>query len=351
MKKNHILVISILLFVSGFCSAAASKPVDLNDFKGTSWVIYGGDKFSGSKFATESAKEVGYIDFNDDGTFSITTDILSEDYPITGTYGVDSKGKLFIMVNVDGIESFFNNNYSPNFEYGYDFFDVQAPIAVKSTCKVTYSGSMVSLAITISVNAKVIIIYYTDDSGDIEKTYNGKISYTLSMSGDHPVAAGASNWASKWIINNAKATLSTKKAKASETMYLELTIGDFDSSGLGLNQYLLVDPNSVVFSSDVQSDFCRSKNTVYFSGAESDIDTIIQNLILENNSNVSDVEIDDDTYSPYSTVTATIKNGRTNTISLTGTIYFWVDITYTDDTEADNVKGTLKFSGKGVPAP
>lgn len=346
MKKNHILVMSILLFVSGFCSAAASKLVDLNDFKGTSWVIYGGDKFSGSKFATESYEEVGYVDFNDDGTFSITTDIISEDYPITGTYGVDSKGKFFIVVNVDDIESFFSDNYMPDFDY--DELDFGTPI-IKPTCKVTYSGSMVSLAITISANAKTTM-YWTNDNDD-EKESHGKVSYTLNMSGDHPVAAGASNWASKWVINKAKATLSTKKAKASKTMYLELTIGDFNSSGLGLNQYLLVDPNSVVFSSDVQSDFCRSKNTVYFSGAESDIDTTIQNLILNNNSNVSDVEIDDDTYSTYSKVTATIKNGRTNTISLTGTIYFWVDISYADGTEADDVKGTLKFSGKGVPAP
>ncbi len=347
MNKKHLLVTSILLLVGSFCSAATPKLVGFNDFNGTSWVVYGKNKISASKAGTVSAEGVGEVNFaGDSNLFSITD---AANYTIYGTYEADSKGRLVVKVDANNIQNFFDDYVQQGLDdadVSYNDFEIEAT-SVKSTCKVAYSGSVVSLAITISAKAK-FAIYYENDNGD-EKEYHGNISFTLSVSGDHPVAAGASKWASKWVINKAKATLSTKKVKAGKVMKLELTLGDFGSSGLGLNQYLLVDPNSVVFSSDMQSDFCRSKNTVYFSSVESDINTIdttIKNLILNNNSNVDSISIyDEDTYAK---VTATVKDGKT--ISLTGTIYFWVDISYTDGTGADYVKGTLKLSGKGVPA-
>jgi hypothetical protein len=332
MKKNHILVISILLFAGGFCSAAT--PVNIGDFTGTDWVVYGKNKMSASVIGNESVEGIGYLNFGVDGhSFSVTD---TDDYTMYGTYGVDSKGKLYINVTLGDVQSFFDDYLS-----SYAGYVTVTATSAKSSCKVTYSGNMATLAVTISAKANININYQGTH-------YNGKISFTLNMSGDHPVAGGAPNWASKWNITNAKASFSTKKIKVSKVMNLELTLGDFGSSGLGLNEYLLTDTGSAVLSSDMQSDFCRSKNTVHFWGVESGIDTTLQNLILSNDTkgNIQEVDIS----SAYAKVTATVKDGQT--VSLAGTVYFWADYYYNDGTpSASDVKGTLKFSGKGVPVP
>ena len=206
MKNKYIMAALILLLVSGLCSAAT--PVNIDDFTGTSWVLYGKAQVSASKLGTDSYDGVAYVNFGDDGTsFSIAD---TGNYTISGTYRVDSTGKLVVTVDQDNVQSFFNDYIQQaldDAEISYDDLEVDVTSA-KSTCKVTYSGSTVSLAITISAKAKGIV-YYEDDAGN-SKVFHGSASFTLSMSGDHPVAGGAPKWASKWDIA-AKASLTAKK--------------------------------------------------------------------------------------------------------------------------------------------
>jgi hypothetical protein len=334
MKKNYILVMSILLFVSGFCSAVT--PVfNIDDFRDTAWVVYGKNNASASIVGNMSAEGIGYVYFDDDGTFSITD---TADSTVYGSYGVDSKGKLFVDVGVDDIQAFYD-------EYLGDYSDYFTVTVTKasSSCKVTYSGGMVSLKITISASAR-IDVYYEDDDGN-PKEYHGKMSFTINMSGDHPVAGGEPKWASKWNIN-ANASLKAKKIKVNMPMPVKLSLGDA-GSGLGLNEYKFVDTDKVIFSSAREYYFCRQKNKIILgTDEESDeMDSIISNLITANSS----VYFDDVVIYSRS-VTATIKND--SAISLNITVKFFMDA-YDEDTEEYVFisKGTLTLTGSGVPAP
>jgi hypothetical protein len=336
--KKQIAAISILLLITGYCSAVT--PVNINDFTDTSWIIYGKTKISASYVGKASVHGVGYVNFSSDGsTFSVTD---TADYSIYGTYGTDPiTGALVINVDQSNIQTFFDT-YLGDFLDAYNIDYSVTVVGAKSSCKVKYAGDLVSLSITISGKAKFIIYYDDPDTGE-PKQLRGSESFTISMTGEHPIAGGAAKWASKWNITGAKASVSAKKVKISKIMDLNLTIGDFGSSGLAMNQYRLVDPLAIALASDIQSDFSRSKNKVYLWGHQSDIETTIRNLVLESG-NVDDIEIDD----MYPKVTAKVKDGVS--VGLSGKIYFWATIYYTDGTDAD-VKGTLKISGKGVPAP
>jgi hypothetical protein len=342
MKKKYISAILILLLTCGFCCAAVT-PVNISDFTDTSWIIYGKTSIKASYIGSGAITGVGYVKFDSDGsTFSITD---TEDYSIYGTYGIDPKtGGLLITVDEDNMQSFFDT-YLGEILDDYDLDYSLDVVSAKSSCKVKYTGDLISLTITISGKAKFIIYYEDPDTGN-EKQLKGSESFTITMTGEHPAAGGAANWASNWAIP-AKASLSARKVKVSQMINLELTLGDFGTSGLAMNQYKLVDTNSLVLSSDIQSDFCRSKNKVYLWGQQSDIETTIHNLILNNNKgNIDSVDIT----AVYPKVTATVKDGKT--IGLSGTIYFWADYYYNDGSnDAYDVKGSLKISGKGVPAP
>jgi hypothetical protein len=338
MKKS-ILAIAILLFASGVCSAA-STPVDLGDFVDTTWVLYGKNKISISKLGSDSVEGVGYVNFSSDGsTFSVTD---TAGYSIYGTYGIDSKDKLFVDVDEDNIQDFFDTYLDDAIGDYVDYY-VDATTA-KSTCKVKYSGNMISLTITISAKAN-IEVYYEDDTGD--HVYHGKISFSISMSGDHPVA-GAPSWASAWDIADAKVSLNAKKIKFKTVTDLELTLGDYGSSGLGLNQYKFVNPGTDVFSSEITHYFCRQKNKILFGNDENgdELASIISNLITSNSDATYDyLEI------TSGSMTATVKTGTTNKLTLKATIKFSM---YAWDYEKERdivTKGTLTMTGNGVPPP
>jgi len=323
---------SILLFVSGLCSAVT--PVNIDDFTGTSWVVRGKSSVS-SSIIGGSAEGIGYIDFDSSGSVGISDETGTAIY---GTYGVDSKGKLFINVTTDDVQDFFDD-YLGRYS---DYVTVTATGA-KSMCKVTYSGSTVSLAITISAKAR-IDVSYEDEDGDT-KEYHGSISFTISMTGDHPVAGGEAKWASKWDIN-ANASLKAKKINVSMPVPIELSLGDANS-GLGLNQYKLVNTDEVLFSSAMQHDFCRQKDKILFGSDDGDeeMTSIIDNLVTANSSDSFEfVEISS------GSVTATVKNGTT--ITLKGTFKFEMKVY--DEDKGRHVainRGTLTLTGTGVPAP
>ena len=333
MKKEYVLVMSILLFVSGLCSAVT--PVNIDDFTGTSWVVYGKSSVR-SSIVGGSAEGIGYVDFDSYGSVGISDETGTTMY---GTYGVDSKGKLFVNVTADDVQNFFDD-YLGRYS---DYVTVTATGA-KSTCKVTYSGSTVSLAITISAKAR-IDVSYEDEDGDT-KEYHGSISFKLSMTGDHPVADGVPKWASKWDIN-ANASLKAKKIKVSMPVPIELSLGDANS-GLGLNQYKFVNTDGVLFSSAMQHDFCRQKGKILFGGDDGDeeITSIIDELVTAN----SDIPFD--YLDVVGSITATVKSGKADTITLKGTFKFEAT-NYDEDKDKFIVinRGTLTLTGTGVPSP
>jgi hypothetical protein len=342
MKSKYILAMSILLLLSGLCSAAT--PVNIDDFVGTTWGVYGKTKVSVSKAGSQSAEGVGYVNFSDDGTSFSVMD--AADYTMNGTYEVDS-GKLVVNVGVDDVQNFFDDYVQQALDDSglSDYIDDWAVnvTSAKSTCKVTYSGSVVSLAITISSKAGFTLDY--EDKNGNPKTFHGNASFTINMSGDHPVAGGEAKWASKWNIN-AMAGLTAKKIKVSMPVPIELSLGDADS-GLGLNQYSFVNTDGVLFSSAIQHDFCRQKNKIILGsdGSGDEITSIIDKLVAANSSDSYD-------YIDISSgpITATVKNG--NTITLKVTVKFEESF-YDEDKDKDVVvnRGTLTLTGTGVPEP
>ena len=212
--------------------------------------------------------------------------------------------------------------------------------STKTTTKVGYKGDIVSLATTLSAKARLTVVI-TDDTGT--HTFRAGIAFTTKLAGDHPVN-GSSGWGSQWIVNS-KVSLSTKKVKVSGSLPIELTIADINSSGLGVNEFTVEDINTVaLLSADVQGEFIRMGSKMILGSSDNSvIEDLIVKLINEN-PKVNSVDL----YEYYPLMTATVKDGKS--ISVTMSCSFWVDIYYNDGSAAYDAKGTLKMTGKGVPA-
>ena len=140
-----------------------------------------------------------------------------------------------------------------------------------------------------------------------------------------------------------------KKIKVNMSVPIELSLGDANS-GLDLNQYLLVDTDGLLFSSDMQHDFCRQKNKIFFGsdGSGDEITSIISNLITSN----SDASFDYiDIVS--SSVTATVNNGTANQIAASMELLNLrcTFIMKTKTRMSSLIRALLTLTGSGVPAP
>jgi hypothetical protein len=335
VSKRIALAISIALVLGGICEAA--KPVNPSDFSGTSWVMYGTTKASAMKLRNISVSGMANVDFENDGTIYIS----DTEVTISGDYGFKN-GKLVIDISESDISDFFYEYLIDAMDDAglsdyVDSVDIEITTA-KVTNNVSYYGNTISLAIVLSAKARVTI-YYQDDNGD-DKEFQSNSSFTMNMKGDHPTA-GAASWASKWLVNGA-ASFSARRVKTNSPLTLDIEIGD-----PGLNQYAMIDTNAVMFDSAAQGDFCRIGNKVMFLGSNVDIDSMIQNLYMDNapdNVDWVDVAMSEGVF------TATINNGKT--ISVAGTTKFELNIFFNDSTKnIYGAKGTLKLTGKGVPKP
>jgi hypothetical protein len=339
MAKKLIQIASILLFLGGFCAAAV--PVDLNDFKDTTWTVYGTTKASASKAGSFSTAGLAYVTFNSDGSLQIKDE---DDFIMSGNYYSDAKGKLVINVSETDVQKFFDDYVQEAIDdSGLSSYIDSLSIVVtstKTTTKVGYTSDRVSLATTLSAKARLTAVI-TDDVGT--KEFHANIAFTTKLSGDRPVS-GSAGWASQWIVNS-KVSLSTKKVKVSKPLPLEVTIADINSSGLGVNEFTVVDINAVaLLSSNVQGEFIRMGNKMILGSSDNSvIEDLIVKLINEN-PNVNMVTLQD----YYPLMTATVKDGKSISVSMT--CDFWVDIYFNIDPIAYDVKGTLKLTGKGVPA-
>jgi hypothetical protein len=335
MIRKLTLAVSIALILNGICHAA-STPVNLNDFKDTSWVLYGTTTVSAGKAGSGKATGVCYADFEADGSVHFEDE---ENYVMSGTYYLDPTGKLVVNVTEQDVQDFFDE-YVPEM---LDFYSISGlnwsidVTSVKNATKVKYSGDAISFATSISAKADLYIDYYGE-------SYHFKISFTTKVAGDHP-AASAASWASKWLVNG-KANLSGRKVKVNGPVTLDVTIGNYGVTGLGINQFKMIDTNAVIFNSTAQGDFCRTGSKVMFLDSNIDIDTVIQNLYMDN---APDNVVSVDVVLTQGAMTATVKNGKS--ISLTGTTKFELDIYFNDQAPVYGSKGTLKIAGKGIPVP
>lgn len=335
MSKKLSPVISILLLISGFCSAVT--PVNINDFTDTSWVLYGTTKVSASRAGSSMGAGVCYTSFDPDGSVHFEDE---EGYILSGSYYVEPKGNLVIDITEQDVQEFFDE-YIPealNFSgiRGLDWsIDV---IGASTKTSVVCSTSTNTLTTSLSAKANLYIEYQGE-------SYYFKISFVTKLSGDHP-AAGASNWSSKWVVNG-NANFSARRVRANRPITLNVTLGDYGSTRLDMNEYEIVDATAALFNSKTQGDFCRIKNKVMFLGSNMDIDSMIQDMYMENapdNVDWVDVAIS------QTVLTATIKDGKT--ISLTGNTKFELNIFFNDDTEEIyGSRGSFKLSAMGVPVP
>jgi hypothetical protein len=335
VSKRAALAVLIVFILGGICDAAT--PVKPSDFTGTSWVMYGTTKSSAMKLRNISVSGMANVDFENDGTIYIS----GTEVTISGDYGFEN-GKLVINICESDISDLFYEYLidaldDANLSDYVDSVDVEL-MTPKVANNVSYSGNTISLAIVLSAKAKVTI-YYQDSNGD-DKEFQSNSSFTINIKGDHPTARAAS-WASKWLVNST-ASFIARRVKTSSPVTLDISIGE-----LGLNQFEMIDTKAVMFDSIAQGDFCRIGNKVMFSGSNIDIDSIIQNLYMDNApDNVDWVDV----AMSEAMLTTSINNGKT--ISLTGTTKFELNIHFNDGTkDIYGAKGTLKLMGRGVPKP
>ncbi len=325
---------AFLSLLNGFCAAAA-VPVDLNDFDGTSWVLYGSLRVRASKVGTMSVKGFCRADFENGNV-----DFVDEDgYVMSGSYYLDSKQKLVIDVSSDDIEDFFEEYLDEALDDAglSPYIDDWRVVVTqtKSKTKVTYTRDAISFSTSISAKA----VFYIEVYGH---TYHAKMSFSFKFTGDHPVQTGSQTWASRWTVDS-QISIKAKKVKVKTPLTLDITISDYDASGLGLNDYKL-DDMSGILSSDLDGSFCRIKNKLLLLGDVYSIESLIEDLILDNNDNVDSIYIYD------SFTTATLKVNGKKKITLSAKTKFWADINYTDGRYAD-AKGTFTLKGKGVHVP
>ncbi len=341
MAKKLTVVLLALTLLSGFCYAAKS-PDNQDDFVDTSWVLLAKGRVSASRIGTQTITGILYAEFNNDGTVNF---IDEADCVVSGTYGFDSDGMLYVDVNEQNFVHFFHEYIDPLIplieqEYGIDieWWDI-AFKSSKTTTKTVYSGDMVTLSVTIKANAVLSLKIENDN-----RIYKSNMSFTIKASGSSPTSSSG-GWGNEWSIDT-KVKVKAGNAKAAMDMPFELKLG---SSGYETNEYRLFDVSNAS-ESILESNFCRLKNKVYFYADEEDIRSWIQEVIEEN--------APDDVDSVWVTLydakmTATVKDNikGKEKITISARCRFWVDVEFNDHTREDNIKGTLTIKGKGIPTP
>jgi len=332
MTKSVVLTVSIILLLNGFASAA---PVEMEELQGTSWVLYSKAKLSSDIAEAKYFTDKVYAIFHQGNTFFFED---GENYTFSGTY---SNSKPVFTMNPDGIEEYLENYAERALdEAGYgESIDYQWIEIAKltTTGRFSKSRSRLSLTATISVKAKVNVVNIYGQTSDFN------ISYKIKIYGDHP-AKNSQDWVSKWAVS-ANAKVKIENIETAVPVNLNLELGDLSTSWYPMNQYNLFDPNNVIFFTDMTSYFCRTKSKLLFPGDYSGIDLNIGQMILENTEEFSDVfniEVSD------FILTATIRDNKS--IRLKGTIYFNATMELKSGGDRQ-IEGTIKLTGKGVPAP
>jgi len=322
-------------------SPPVSRPVDINDFNGTSWVLYGKSKISISHIGSSNLGGVIYATFNNDGTILFEDD---EDFLFSGVYYIDpDEGNLVIDISEQDLWELFNYSLEQavmNSGYADDIDDWSFEVKnADPQTRVKCAGDTISLSMRIFTRSRLEIL---ERSG---KTRRTNISFRMTLTGDHPVAGKP--WPpEKWSVKT-KMKLKARKTRAVIPLTFDIALPD---PGAEMNSYKIIDPNEIFFYPDVEGSFCRIKNKIYFFDIEDDgdIEAVIGNLISENNADVFGVSV----YDVKPLVTATIKNGKKgDSIRLSGKIRFRADIEYGDGKSSEFTRGTLTMTGKGQAPP
>ncbi len=341
MKEKLIQVMLILSLASSSYAAVTPKPVDINDFSGTSWVFYGNYKNTFGRLGSWNYSGAFYATFNNDGTVLFESRELGfQDYFFQGIYYIDpNNGNLVVDIDDEEFWGLLNDNLEvvlENSKYAEYFDDWSFEVEdLKPKIQVTYNGDTMSLSFRASYRTRMETLDWTG------RTRYSHISFKMIMAGDHPVAG--KTWPQeKWAVKT-KMSVRVKNARTIVPANLEIALTE-------LNSYLIVDSNETIFWPSVEGSFCRIKNKLYFFDFEDDGDLELsaRDFISENNPGISNLDI----YDLQPMVTATIKNSKKGeSIRLSAKIRCRADIELNNGKSYEFTKGTLKITGKGVPIP